>query len=229
MDKLFESLILDSNNSIALTPATTLICAVCALVLGLIISAVYMLTNERYTKDYVITLVVLPVLVMTVIMMVNGNVGTGIATMGAFSLVRFRSIPGTAKEIAIIFFSMAAGLSCGLGYIGYASLITILLSFVLLIMHALSFGEQKKVTKVLKITIPEDLNYQDIFNDIFEKYTVNSTVTGVKTTNLGSLFIITYNVQLKAGINEKEFIDEIRCRNGNLTVSLNIAEDTLSL
>ena len=170
IDKLFDSIMLDGNNLISLTPIKTIICASCALILGIIISAIYMITSERYSKDYVITLVVLPVLVMTVIIMVNGNVGTGIATMGAFSLVRFRSIPGTAKEIAIIFFSMVAGLSCGLGYIGYAFVVTLLLSAVLLIMQFLSFGEPKKPVKILKITIPEDLNYCDVFEDIFEKY-----------------------------------------------------------
>lgn len=229
IDTLFQSIITYNDRTFTLTPTSILICASFAILLGLIISFVYILTNERYTRDFVVTLVVLPVLVMTVILMVNGNIGTGIATVGAFSLIRFRSIPGTAKEIAFIFFSMAAGLTCGLGFIGYALLITVLLSLVILVLYVLSYGENKHPTKVLKITIPEDLNYCDVFDDILEKYTQKYTLTGVKTTNLGSMFIITYNIKLNDDINEKEFIDEIRCKNGNLTVSLNIDDTTPTL
>jgi len=196
------------------------ICSLISILIGFIIAFVYTKCSTRYTKDYVLTLVILPLIVQTVIMLVNGNLGVGVAVMGAFSLVRFRSIPGSAKEISVIFFSMAAGLATGMGYVTYALFITVIVVLVIVVVYATKFGTPTTRMKQLRVTIPEDLDYTDIFDDIFDKYTDSVHIENVKTTNLGSLFTVTYDVKLKKNVNEKEFIDDIRCRNGNLTVVL---------
>jgi uncharacterized membrane protein YhiD involved in acid resistance len=159
-------------------------------------------------------------------MMVNGNLGTGVAVMGAFSLVRFRSLPGSSKEISAIFFAMAVGLSTGMGYISFAAVMTIILSLTLLLLSKTSFGGGETSSKELKITIPENLNYADVFDDLFEKYTKSAVLEKVKTTNLGSMFDLHYRIELNDESEEKAFIDEIRCRNGNLTVACNKSQTT---
>ena len=152
--------------------------------------------------------------------MVNGNLGTSIAIVGAFSLVRFRSIPGTSKEIVSVFFAMAIGLATGMGQIVFASLITVLVSFVLIVLSKSNFGTRKGNIKILKITLPDDLDYSEIFDDIFDKYVDDYKLERVKTVNLGSLFELTYQLKIKKNINEKEFIDDLRCKNGNLKIIL---------
>ena len=172
-----------------------------------------------------ITLAILPAIVAVVIMMVNGNVGAGVAVAGAFSLVRFRSVPGTAKEIAIIFLAMATGLISGMGYLGIAVLFAVVLGLVFLVLNVSPIGEADDRLKLLKITIPEDLNYTDAFDDLFEKYTRNASLMDVKTTNMGSLFKLSYHIRLKDASQEKAFIDELRCRNGNLEISISRQEE----
>lgn len=206
----------DSIITSGLTLTNCLICFLVALVLGLLISYLHMKTS-KYNKNFIMTLSVLPLLVSVVIMMVNGNLGTGIAVVGAFSLVRFRSIPGNSREIMIIFFAMAIGLALGMGYVAYAVLITLIASLFILILQKSSFGDKKKA-RILRITIPEELDYTSIFDDIFEKYTSGVELVKVKTTNLGSLFELDYCITLKS--NEKDFIDELRSRNGNLKIIL---------
>jgi uncharacterized membrane protein YhiD involved in acid resistance len=151
-------------------------------------------------------------------MLVNGNLGTGLAVLGAFSLVRFRSVPGSSKEICFIFFSMAIGISTGIGYITFAFLTTIIICAVFLLLTKTSFGERKTDERTLKIAIPENLDYTEIFNDLFEKYTNKYELEKVKTTNLGSIFELKYKIVLKNISEEKALIDDIRCRNGNLTI-----------
>ena len=155
-------------------------------------------------------------------MMVNGNVGAGVAVAGAFSLVRFRSVPGTAKEIGTIFLAMGAGLICGMGYLGYAVLFSLILGIAMFILNKVNIGADKRLEqdRILKITIPEDLNYTGAFDDLFEKYTVKYETVSVRTANMGSLFKLTYNVTLKNPNDEKDFIDDLRCRNGNLGISM---------
>ena len=155
-------------------------------------------------------------------MMVNGNVGAGVAVAGAFSLVRFRSVPGTAKEIGTIFLAMAAGLIAGMGYLGYAVLFSLIMGIVMLLLNILGVGTHQKDTKdkTLKITIPEDLNYGGAFDDVFEKYTEKCEIVSVKTSNMGSLYKLTYHLNLKDTSEEKAFLDELRCRNGNLEISI---------
>ena len=198
-----------------------LICMFASLLIGLFISFVYTFKN-RYTGSFLLTLALIPCVVCVVIMMVNGNIGAGVAVAGAFSLVRFRSAPGNAKEIANIFLAMGAGLICGMGYIGYAVLFTLILCTVMFLLRLFGFGKNggSKKERTLKITIPEDLNYTTIFDEIFDKYTSSRTLIKVKTSNMGSLFKLTYDLSLKDASKEKEFIDELRVRNGNLEIQL---------
>ncbi|MCR5792186.1 MAG: DUF4956 domain-containing protein [Lachnospiraceae bacterium] len=197
---------------------TAMICTVASLVLGLVIASFYMIQEKRFSKSYVTTLALLPALIQVVIMLVNGNLGTGVAVMGAFSLIRFRSVPGTAKEIATIFFAMVVGLATGTGYVTYAVIFTVIIGVAMLILTKSSFGEMKDVEKNLKITIPENLDYNGLFDDLFEAYTNKHELYFVKTTNLGSMYELQYHIELKNMEQEKKFIDSLRCRNGNLTI-----------
>lgn len=225
---LFRGLF-DTDMTSVIALADFLLCVGSALVIGLILVAFYMYgTRSRYTKSFVATLALLPAVVCVVIMMVNGNVGTGVAVAGAFSLVRFRSAPGSAKEIGAIFLAMGTGLIIGMGYLGYAFLCAVLLGFVSALYDRLDFGAKKKsaLYKTLHITIPEDLDYTDVFEPILNKYASSHELTMVKTTNMGSLFRLTYNLTLKTAAKEKELIDRLRCRNGNLEISIS-AQETL--
>lgn len=194
-----------------------LICLISSFILGVMVSFVHMKTTKS-NKNFISTLAILPMLVTMVIVLVNGNLGTSVAIMGAFSLVRFRSIPGNSKEILNVFFTMAIGLACGMGYIGYAVVFTLIVSLVSIILNMFNFNNNE--TKILKILIPENLDYTNVFDDIFNKYLNNYDLAQSKTTNMGSLFELTYMINIKKNISEKEFIDEIRCRNGNLKISL---------
>lgn len=202
----------------SLTVQSGLICTAVSLVLGLVVAFVYMKQSSDYTKSYIITLVLLPVLVQAVIMLVNGNLGTAVGVMGAFSLVRFRSMPGNSKEISGIFLAMAIGVATGMGYITFAAMITVAVCAVLLVLANTSFGEMKQQEKDLRITIPESLDYTGIFDDLFTLYTRKHELIKVKTTNMGSMYDLDYHVILNDESQEKKFIDELRVRNGNLTI-----------
>ncbi len=221
--------IFDTQTTAVITVSQFLLCLTVALAIGLLLAAVYTYKN-RYTKSFLLTLAILPAVVCVVIMMVNGNIGTGVAVAGAFSLVRFRSVPGTAKEIAAIFLAMCTGLIAGMGYLGYAVLFAVILSGIMLLYGRLDFGSSKnaKKYKVLHITIPEDLDYTGVFDEILEKYTESHELVQVKTTNMGSLFRLTYNLVLKSSDAEKELIDKLRCRNGNLEISISYKETVSS-
>ena len=196
-----------------------LLCLGVALVAGLLMALAYMF-RTRHTKSFVITLALLPAVVSVVIMMVNGHVGAGVAVAGAFSLVRFRSVPGTAKEICVLFLAMGAGLIIGMGYLGFAMLFAVVMCAMLIVYNLMNFGTNKngQIYKAITVTIPEDLDYSDVFEDIFEQYTVSHELVRVKSTNMGSMFKLTYHVKLRNGIREKEMLDKIRCRNGNLEI-----------
>ena len=206
-----------------------MICVVCSLIIGFVIAAMYMY-KTTYSKSFIVTLATLPAVVCVVIMMVNGNIGAGVAVAGAFSLVRFRSVPGTAKEIGVLFMAMGAGLIAGMGYIAYAFLFVIVLGLVNMLYAQLDFGEKKRnaCNRTMRVTIPEDLDYTGVFDDIFDRYTAKSELVNVKTTNMGSLFKLTYNLTLKAENTEKAFIDEIRCRNGNLEITISNQETAIA-
>lgn len=220
--------IFDTDMTSVIAPSDFLLCVVCALVIGLILAGFYMY-RTRYTKSFVATLALLPAVVCVVIMMVNGNVGTGVAVAGAFSLVRFRSVPGSAKEIGAIFLAMGTGLIVGMGYLGYAFLCAIILGFFSALYNWLDFGVRNKneLYKTLHITIPEDLDYTDVFAPILKKYTSECELAVVKTTNMGSLFRLTYNLKLKSVGKEKEMIDKLRCRNGNLEITISKQETVI--
>ncbi len=194
-----------------------LICSGVSLVFGFIVALVHMYKNT-YSKNIVITLAVLPYMVQTMLMLVNGSIGAGIAVMGAFSLVRFRSATGNAKEIMSIFYALTIGLAMSLGYIGIAAFVLVFAGIVIILLTSLDFGVKKNGDRTLKITIPEDLDYEGIFDDIFDKFTTKCELIRSRTTNMGSLYEITYDIVLKKDASEKAFLDEIRCRNGNLTI-----------
>lgn len=202
-----------------------LLCIVISLLIGIFYAFLYSFKN-RSSQSFIITLALLPTIVCVVIMMVNGNVGAGVAVAGAFSLVRFRSVPGTAKEIGMLFLAMATGLILGMGYLGYAVLFAIILGLVFTLLTQTGLGIKRRPSsdKILRITIPEDLDYNDIFDDLLEKYTSKYEVLSVKTTNMGSMFKLTYNITLKDLSTEKKFIDALRCRNGNLEISISKQE-----
>lgn len=206
-------------NSGTLSISSALICMGSALIFGIIIALVHMY-SVKCSKNFATTIAILPLLVQVVIMMVNGNLGTSIAILGSFSLIRFRSMQGNSRELVSIFFAMAIGLAVGMGHISYAAIFTLITSITLIILQKSSFGIKKNDEKSLKITIPENLDYTNIFSDIFDKYSTNVELYKVKTTNMGSMFELSYYINLKDNINEKEFIDDIRVRNGNLTVNL---------
>ena len=218
LNNIFTS-VLNSTATSTITLTSFMLCVGAALILGLVTSLTYTI-KTRYTKSFVVTLATLPAVVTMIIMMVNGNLGAGVAVAGTFSLVRFRSIPGTAKEIGAIFLAMGTGLALGMGYIGYAIIFTVILNG-LGIMYTLSpVGEPKSTQRTLSITIPEDLNYTDAFDDLFTSYASKYELLNVKTTNMGSLFKLTYDVELENIGAEKEFIDALRCRNGNLEIAM---------
>lgn len=203
-----------------------LICVVAALVAGLIMALGYTVRN-RYTKSFVLTIALLPAIVCVVIMVVNGNIGAGIAVMGAFSLVRFRSAPGTAREIIMIFSAMGAGLLAGMGSIPMSIIFTLILTGIFVLYNCITFGKGGcEKFKVLTVTIPEDLDYAEIFDDVFAEYTTSCELVKVKTTNMGSMFRLTYNISLKDPKKEKAMIDMIRTRNGNLDISVSVQDTT---
>ena len=224
LENLFKGLF-DTDLTTVISVTDFLLCLGCSLVLGLVMAFAYMY-RTRYTKSFVITLALLPAVVCVVIMLVNGNVGTGVAVAGAFSLVRFRSVPGTAKEICTLFLAMGAGLIAGMGYLGFAVLFTVMMCVIFVLYNCLDFGAKKNAAtfKTFNITIPEDLDYTGVFDDIFAEYTRSHDLIRVKTTNMGSMFKLTYNVELTDATREKEMIDKLRCRNGNLEIAVSKQE-----
>ena len=210
-----------SGTTSSITGAQFILCILVSLAIGIFFAILANFKN-RSSESFVITLALLPAIVCVVIMMVNGNVGAGVAVAGAFSLVRFRSLPGTAKEIGMLFMAMAAGLITGMGYLAFAGIFAVLIGVAMVVFSAVRLGSRRHpgIEKTLRITVPEDLNYGSLFDDLFEEYTSKNEVVSVKTTNMGSLFKLTYNIILKDQTKEKEFIDELRCRNGNLEISI---------
>ena len=224
LNTLFKG-VFDSEAATVISISDFLLCLTVSLLVGLVLAGAYTVRN-RYTKSFLMTLAVLPAVVCVVIMMVNGNIGTGVAVAGTFSLVRFRSAPGTAREICAIFLAMCTGLISGMGYLGYAVLFALILSGVTVAYNCLDFGSKKHEEryKVLHVTIPEDLDYTGVFDDVLSEYTQSHELEQVKTANMGSLFKLTYNIVLKNGEAEKELIDKLRCRNGNLEISVSQKE-----
>ena len=179
--------------------------------------------KEGYASGFTISLTMLPVIIAIIILLVGNNVARAFSLAGAFSIIRFRSAPGDPKDITYIFFTLAVGLTCGMGYIGYAFIFTIILCSFVMLLNKLNFAIPKNKTSKLKITIPEDLNYDGIFDDILNKYTDSWNIETIKTRDFGALYEIHYIIHMKLDTNQKKFIDELRCRNGNLNITLNFA------
>lgn len=212
---MFTSIIGDVSSGLSVT--TGVLCTLSALLLGLLIAFVYQ-KQGSYTKNFTVTLAILPMLVAFVIMMVNGNLGTGVAVVGAFSLVRFRSVPGSSREIIAIFFSMSIGLAIGMGFLTFAVFVSVVVSMASLILFKVGFGKEDFNRKELKIVVPENLDYTEIFDDIFDVYTSEANLIRVKTIQMGSMIEAIYHVRLNDLSQEKKMIDELRCRNGNLSI-----------
>ncbi|MCR5581650.1 MAG: DUF4956 domain-containing protein [Pseudobutyrivibrio sp.] len=207
-----------STTDSQITSQMAVLYSMAAGILGLLISYTYIKTSNRISKNFARTLITLPILVCVVLMVVNGNFGTSIAVLGAFSLVRFRSLQGSSRDISFIFFSMTIGIVCAVGELGLAAVLTALICLVHFILWATKYGTSSAAEKDLRVTIPENLDYSDIFDDLFAKYTTENRQIAVRTTNMGSMYEINYRVKLKDDCDEKKFLDEIRMRNGNLTV-----------
>lgn len=195
----------------------------CSLGLGLVIALLFALT-ETEGGTFARVLAVMPLLVSVVIMIVNGNIGASVAVLGAFGLVRFRSAPGSARDIAFLFFSMAVGLAAGMGFLSLAALITVVTGASIVLIEKTGFGRITPRSRRLRITIPEDLSYNGLFDDLFARYTEQVQLERVKTSNMGTMYELSYRLVLRSAEQEKEFLDALRCRNGNLTISLGLVQ-----
>lgn len=223
LDNLFAG-VFDTSSQSVISVQKFLLCIVTSLLIGLLLALAHGYKSS-HSRSFLVTLALLPSAVCVVIMMVNGNVGAGVAVAGAFSLVRFRSAPGSAREIGAIFLAMGAGLIAGMGYLAYAVLFAVILGAVSFLCNWFCrWRESRDISKVLHVTIPENLDYGQVFDEIFEQFTQSYELTSVKTSNMGSLFKLTYQIELKGDVSEKDFIDKLRCRNGNLEIMLSRRE-----
>lgn len=219
LDSLFTSTLTDT-----LTIGTVINVIIASLVMGLFISFVYIRTRGKdgYSPGFIVTLIMLPAIIAIIILLVGNNVARAFSLAGAFSLIRFRSAPGDPIDIAYVFFTLAVGLACGMGYILYGALFAVVLCAVMVILSISKYGKPKAKNMQLKITIPEDTDFQNCFDDVLKHYTISYKIQRIKTSDFGSLFEIIYSIRLKNDINQKEFIDKLRCRNGNLSIVLNM-------
>lgn len=216
MDSLFAAA--TTTGSLQLVPFLASVFV--ALGLGFVLALAYCF-RSRHTKTFVMSLAILPAIVAIVIAVVNGNLGAGVAVAGAFSLVRFRSAPGSARDIAFIFLAMCIGLVAGMGYVAYAAIVTAIMCVVVLVYQAIAIGPLGETAdRDLRITVPEDLDFSDLFEDVLERHTSYHELVTVKTTNMGSLYRLVYHVGLKDVTRQRALIDELRCRNGNLEVAI---------
>ncbi|MGN0181511.1 MAG: DUF4956 domain-containing protein [Candidatus Ornithomonoglobus sp.] len=217
------------NTSSTMTVGEELITLLAALIFGVTIALTYMKTqkHEGYSQSLALTLTMLPVILAVIILFVGSNVARAFSLAGTLSIIRFRSAPGEPKDIGYIFFDIAAGLACGVGQFIYGALFVIIVCLFMIVLNAVKFGIPKMSIKTLKITIPEDLDYENAFNDILDKYASHYTLKKIKTTDLGSLFELEYKINMKNNSDDKNLIDELRCRNGNLSIILSLAEAPL--
>ncbi len=219
---MFESFFSMFTTDATLTIPDLLVALGVSLVLGLVISLVYMKTNKAHTptQSFTLTLVILPVIITVIILLVGNNVARAFSLAGAFSIIRFRSAPGDPKEITYVLLCMAVGLAIGMGFILFGVIVAIILCLVMILLETFKFGYPKATGKLLKITVPENLDFENVFDSILQKYTFSYTLQKIKTADLGSLYELQYLVTTKSNISEKDFIDELRCRNGNLNITL---------
>lgn len=217
--------IISTTTGESFTFANALIVIFASILLGLAISLVYIKTNTKqgYSSGFSMTLVMLPVIIAIIILLVGNNVARAFSLAGAFSIIRFRSAPGEPKDIAYVFFTLAVGLTCGMGYIGYAVIFTVILCALMYVLESMNFATPKGKSMQLKITVPEDLNYEGVFEEVLDKFASSYSIERVRTRDFGALFELYYRVQLKPDANQKKFLDELRCRNGNLNINLTMA------
>lgn len=217
--------IIKSTSGSSFTLTNVMIVLISSITLGLGIAVSYILTHRKngYASSFPITIVMLPVIISIIILLVGNNIARAFSLAGAFSIIRFRSAPGDPKDISYIFFTLGVGLACGMGYVGYAVIFTLVLCAVMIILEYVKFGVDKNKSMELKIIVPEDLNFDEIFDDILETYSKGWKLVRVRTRDFGSLYELTYRLGLDESVNKKKFIDEIRCRNGNLNISLTCA------
>lgn len=222
MDHLLNQILV--NTSTEITFLSAMLTIFVAIVLGLITAFIYYITQEEemYQRSMAVTLIMLPAILSIIILFIGSNIARAFSLAGTLSIIRFRSAPGDPKDIGFIFFDIAAGLACGVGLFGYGAVFVIVLGVILILTEKLGLFEKKYKKKMLKITIPEDLNYEDAFDDILKKYTKKYSLIKMKTTDLGSLFEICYSVSMKPDVYEHQFLDELRCRNGNLNIILSV-------
>lgn len=216
---MLSHLFYDIFTDTAVDPAMMMLAIGVSLLLGLVVAKVYQFKTV-YSKSFVMSLALLPTLIAIVIFLVNGSLGAGVAVMGAFSLIRFRSAPGGAKELVSIFLVMTIGIAIGMGYLVFATIFTFIMSLVMLLLEVVNFGQMKHSIRQLTVVIPESLDYESIFDDIFNKAANHVELANVKTSDMGSLFKIKYIIQLNGRMTEKELIDALRTRNGNLEIAI---------
>ena len=216
---MLNHLFYDIFTDTAVDPAMMMLAIGVSLLLGLVIAKVYQFKTV-YSKSFVMSLALLPTLIAIVIFLVNGSLGAGVAVMGAFSLIRFRSAPGGAKELVSIFLVMTIGIAIGMGYLVFATVFTLIMSLAMLLLEVVNFGQMKHSMRQLTIVIPESLDYESIFDDIFNKAANHVELANVKTSDMGSLFKIKYILQLNGRMTEKELIDALCTRNGNLEIAI---------
>ncbi|CAG7638973.1 DUF4956 domain-containing protein [Paenibacillus allorhizosphaerae] len=217
---MIESIFTSSTAVTELNVAHALLTFAVAILLGGLISWTYIKTQPAYSPSFTLTMMILPTIVAIIILLIGSNIARAFSLAGAFSIIRFRSAPGDSKDISYVLFSMAAGLACGVGAYGYAVLFTVLLCLLMFILKAFKFGTNKEPVKTLKVTIPENLGYEEAFDEIFKKFNIDYELKKVRTTELGSLYEIVYAVKLGPNTNQKELLDAVRTRNGNLDITL---------
>lgn len=225
---MFESIFSATTDSTSISLINSILTIFISFILGGFISFTYMKTADKsgYSQNFALTLIIVPTVIAIIVLLIGSNIARAFSLAGTFSLIKFRSAPGEPKDISYVLFTMAAGLACGVGFYGYAVLFTIFLCLLMFALNIFNFGKKKISQKLLKITIPEDLNFEGAFDDIFEQFTTGHELIKVKTTDLGSLYQIVYTVTMNNTTSQKEFLDELRCRNGNLNITLSIHGDT---
>ncbi|AZN42576.1 DUF4956 domain-containing protein [Paenibacillus albus] len=220
---MIESLFSTTTSATELTFANAMLSFAIAILLGGLISFTYMKTQRTYSTSFTLTMMILPVIVAIIIMLIGSNIARAFSLAGAFSIIRFRSAPGDSKDISYVLFSMAAGLACGVGAFGYAVLFTVVLCVLMFVLSAMKFGENKELFKTLKVTIPENLGYEEALGEVFMMHEVEYELKKVRTTELGSLYELIYSVKLGPGTDQKELLDSLRTRNGNLDITLTMS------
>ncbi|SNT27553.1 protein of unknown function [Anaerovirgula multivorans] len=224
---MFESLFNTTSVHTSIPLITAMLTIVVAFLLGGIISLTYMRTCEKngYSQNFSLTLVLIPMVIAIIILLIGSNVARAFSLAGAFSIIRFRSAPGDPKDIAYVLFAMAAGLACGVEFYGYAVLFTTILCLIMLILNFFNFGRKNFSQRLIKITVPEDLDFEGAFDEVFEKFTDSYQLIKVKTIDLGSLYQLVYTITMDYKTNQKELLDALRCRNGNLNITLALSGD----